>query len=667
MLVGHKGRGAAAAVLLGVWVAAPAQAQDHPVEIVEGWLAAGKGYEWLTVHHDGIAHDEESDRVTIDGLSLMLSVSEEAMGDASAYYTIHFPQIALEGLAIDGDYYHATSVSADSAHMVFSAEGSGGRSRGDATYHGIEASNVWWARPPAIEDDPARPISRYYPLIAALVDISFDEMTIGGVTVLSQSSEPSMTMTADYGAMVAGPTESGNMSSMRMDGVSLHMVPDDPSTSSFEMSIGEVVLDTYNYGDLVYLLLDPDEPAGAGDAPFETVVGLATMADMHITSKDFGFRIGEYRIEDVGVRRPTVPLLERLDQLYLTSQEGGEPDQEEIIELVTSIYGALRLGLFEVRDMSGQHAETAGEFGTFGIAGLSNAGMESLYYRGLDMEQPGAFAFRLGDFTVKDVGFPALSALIDFEQARLMGDIVSMLAAFPTVGSISYSDIRAFMPGIVDIELASNTLEMSGHISSVPTRLKSSLAGFRMPVWMMEGEAAETFGALGYDELAADYDLDIAWDAASSDLAVSASAAVKDAGALSLDATLGGVPRSVFEDPRSAVFVAEMLTLVKASAMFEDRSITDRALGLFAAQQGMDPETLRAQAGAMLPFVLASLNRPTFSNMVTAAVQTFLNTKGSLSITANPAEPRPLVELMMTVEHDPGAVIDALNIEVTAQ
>ncbi|MCG6115962.1 MAG: hypothetical protein MEQ84_12250 [Mesorhizobium sp.] len=677
--VGGSWRGTCLASVAAIALIGPASAQTQ-VEIVEGWIEQAEAFDWLEISHEGVSHDEASGTTTIEQLEFAFEffdlpgdVSDEEPDSVDMRYGFTFPSLVFEGLDADGDYYVADRIRADELFIDFQIESEKqGASRTSGSYDGLTASTLRWARLPDIEEDPERPISGFYPLVAALVDVSFEVMEFGTLDMVSETSEPPMTTTVSYGAGTFGATERGNISSMSIDGVTVSGAADageDAASMDFDMTIGTIEASDYNYGDIVRLF-DPELEPGTGDEPFETLNGWVSAADWTISTADVEVAIEDMRMEDLGGRRPTLPILARADDIYIAEMENGEePDPVELVELIAATYGAFRVGLMEARAVAFDAEEYSGTLAAAGIAGLSSEGIESIHYRGLEVGDPqGDAEVRLGDFTISDLGFPSLAAIVAFEEAQEAGDVETIMQAIPTLGGILVSDLLVDVPTIAEISLARASLTMAGHIGPIPTRLATLIEDLRMPTWMIdEEESRQTIEALGYDEIAASHELDLAWEEASETIALTSSTTLEEGGTLDLNATLGGIPRGALENPMSLMFVAFGITLNEALVTFQDDSVTERALTMFAEQQGTDVATMRAQAVGILPFVIAALRRPDFLTMVTAAAGTFLENPGSLRIDMRPEEPVPLMQLMEASQSDPGLLVDLLNVEVSAE
>jgi len=148
----------------------------------------------------------------------------------------------------------------------------------------------------------------------------------------------------------------------------------------------------------------------------------------------------------------------------------------------------------------------------------------------------------------------------------------------------------------------------------------------------------------------------------------------KDVGTLKFGAAAGDIPMSLMTEMQkeAAMDVSKIMPMVQGIQMsrivirFEDQSITKRLLPLAAKMQGMDEQTMVATAGAMIQLGLASLKNPDFTNKVVTAVNTYLKDPRSFTISAKPAQPVSVMQVMSLDPNNPGAAIDQLGVSVTA-
>ncbi|MEO1019732.1 MAG: hypothetical protein AAFY56_18875, partial [Pseudomonadota bacterium] len=112
----------------------------------------------------------------------------------------------------------------------------------------------------------------------------------------------------------------------------------------------------------------------------------------------------------------------------------------------------------------------------------------------------------------------------------------------------------------------------------------------------------------------------------------------------------------------------EQLEIISASIRFEDDSIAEKLLGMFAERQSTSRVVLASTAAnGVLGAAAQAGAPPDFQVMLLEAVQGFLLDPNSFEITMAPAEPVPLSAFQTSGQRNELAtLIDRLNISVTA-
>jgi hypothetical protein len=673
----------ASTLSIAPWTAA--LAQTAPEEIIDGWVKAATGVEFLKISHGGISHDASSNittindliiRVEIDGASSTISsgnATAKAVGEVN--YSISFPAIEFANLALDNGYYSAKSIKAKVAKLQFDiiSENESSSSSASGTYDDFLINNMRWSSLPEIVDAADKPISKYYPIVKALTDISFDDAFLGGMTMKQVMGDKGINMDISYGSTKVGKTVSGNFSNMLMSGMKMSILapegssPEAAKAMNSEVTFGDISVSGYNIGTFVRNF----EPGNAlaGDAPYATVIGDMAMRDMRVSNAGGSFSLGQIAVRDFGVRPPKIAVLDIADKLYLQQiSSGKKPDPKKLIELVANIYGAFRLGDFELAGIEFDAPGAAkGKLDLYRVHDLSANGLSEFSLKGINGSGAGGEYFNLDLLSLADIKFPALEALMNLEEAGKNNDIAAMMKAIPTLGKYQTSGLEIRVPGKGEISLKDSKIEMANFIGPIPTKLDAVVNELKMPVSMMEGRAKQVLSAMGFKDILVSYGLKAAWDEASKILAMNTAAQLKDGGDINVDVSIGGIPRSMFENPMTAQQVVALLTVNSANVSFDDQSVVDKGMGIVAAQQGVDVATLKAQAVGMLPFVLQVLNKPQFVNELSAAVKKFLDTNGIIVASATPAAPVSIIQLIGVGASAPGAIIDLLNVKVRAE
>ncbi|CDN47301.1 YdgA family protein [Neorhizobium galegae] len=110
----------------------------------------------------------------------------------------------------------------------------------------------------------------------------------------------------------------------------------------------------------------------------------------------------------------------------------------------------------------------------------------------------------------------------------------------------------------------------------------------------------------------------------------------------------------------------QRLTFNSAEIRFEDAGITKKALDYAGKSQGTTGEAMAQMLKGMTPMMLAQYNVPELQNMVSAAVNSYLDKPGSFTITAEPADAVPFPMIMGAAMGAPNTLPKVLGVKVTA-
>jgi hypothetical protein len=671
----------AGALMLG---SSTAFAAGEGPTIVERWIEDAKAFDFLDMSHQGLSYDEQNDVTTVNGFKAVFtpdftSLIPEGDDVPQLSYIFEIPKLRYVALSETGDRYQADSIEADLINVTYTLE-SGEIDLPDdeatGTYSDIVLSAVDWAKLPALIDDPKKPISKYYPLVAALVDVNMASFTAGG-SEMTQTLDASTVLKTTYGAMQATGVERGDYALFSIDGIRMFSTPKtdaEAGSSEYELMFDVAGFEgrNYNSGTMVRQF-DPALAASQADTPFKTLLGELSATDSRVEFDNTArVKIDEASYADWGVRPPSLPLLALADELYLEAIAGEtEPDEETILRMVSSLYSMFRVGSigmsgFDLQvDEASSDTRFAARLADFKLADLWAGGLGEFSLKGLFAEGDGN-RVQLDLFQLRDIGFPTLDALMDAKRASDEMDINAIIAALPTLGLIEAAGVDIQIPDQQGIKLGLNRLEMSDFIGRLPTRVSSTLENLEIDVASLDDEGREVFEKMGYNYLNVSYMLSLVWDEATELLSLVSKNSLVDGGSLDATVDIGSVPRSVFEDPQSAQNALALLSFNAASVVFNDNSIVDRALEATASQQGKSADQLKQEVLGALPFLMGALNNPDFVDEVAEAVSKLLSEGGTITATASPEQPVSVMQVIAGGATAPGTLVDLLEVEVVA-
>lgn len=110
----------------------------------------------------------------------------------------------------------------------------------------------------------------------------------------------------------------------------------------------------------------------------------------------------------------------------------------------------------------------------------------------------------------------------------------------------------------------------------------------------------------------------------------------------------------------------QQLDINSASITIDDKSLTGKLIDYFGAQQGMNRESTIAFAKGMLPLGLAQLGDPDFAAKASAAIGQYLDNPKSLTLSAAPANPVPVAQVIAAGAANPAALISTLAVKIEA-
>ena len=653
--------------------------------IVDRWVEESKSYSFFDLTHQGVSYDEATDVTSVSGFKAVFtpdftSLVPDGEEVPTISYLIEVPSLRYFALSENADRYFVDSIEAAEVNVTYSVKGGTTdvqNTEANGTYDGLVVAAADWSKLPDIADDPAKPISKYYPLVAAFFDMNMASFNVAS-SELSQTLDAKTVLNTTYGAIVFNDMKRGDYSSFSIDGMKMASAPQsstDTGETAFELLLDIARLDggAYNGGTMVRQF-DPSLPSSQRNTPFKTLLSSLAVTGTKLAVDDIAsMSLDEMSYSDWGVRPPSIPLLSLADELYLEAKEAGsEPDEMTILRLVSSFYSMFRIGSFEMVgfDIDVNDTENGTQFAaqldSFRLADLWSVGLGELSFKGFFSEGEGN-RIQMDLFQLKDIGFPTLAALMDAERASDEMDIKAIIAALPTLGLIEASGIDVNIKDEPGFKLGLSRLEMGDFIGRLPTRVSSTLENLEFNVADLEAEGRETFEKMGYERINLSYVLSLIWDEASEILSLESRNALDDGGTLNAAVEIGSVPRSVFEDPETAQNALAFLTFNAASMVFDDNSIVDRAIEATASDQGKSADQLKQELLGALPFVMGALNKPDFVDEVAKAVSKLLSEGGSLTATAQPDQPVSVMQVIAGGAAAPGTLVDLLKVEVIAE
>ncbi len=220
------------------------------------------------------------------------------------------------------------------------------------------------------------------------------------------------------------------------------------------------------------------------------------------------------------------------------------------------------------------------------------------------------------------------------------------------------------------IGLREGTLSFGPPQDGVPTAGQLNLSGLTLPSSAVAGiPGLGSLGLYGYRDLDLKLVADTVWNEDSKELALrEISVSGKDMGTLRIHATLGGIGPDVF-DPDAAVSGFAMLaTTAKALDLtLENGGLFERFIDAQAKTLSLKPDELRKEyVTASVIGVPVILGNSAAAKAIGAAMGKFVAKPGTLSIRAKAKNGAGLGVVDFSTAATPGAVLDKLEVNATA-
>lgn len=152
----------------------------------------------------------------------------------------------------------------------------------------------------------------------------------------------------------------------------------------------------------------------------------------------------------------------------------------------------------------------------------------------------------------------------------------------------------------------------------------------------------------------------------------------RDIGSLSVGAALDDIPVAAYaalmkaqtegKEPDYAALMPQLqgVQVTGASLRFEDQSIVNKLMPVFAAAQGLDEKTYRASIAPTVQLMLLQLQNEAFAKQAADAITAFFAAPKSLTITAKPPAKLTVSDISAMDPNKPGESITKLGLSVTS-
>ena len=409
--------------------------------------------------------------------------------------------------------------------------------------------------------------------------------------------------------------------------------------------------------------------------------------------RDFGARVGEEPLGEVfnramasaeavaapGARRGTV-------KPGPVSAEA----EKRMGESLLALYDRVEYGSGEIRDMTMTVVEPKPNGGSGGkpepvevkiarIAyGDDTAAKSGFSLEGLQFAGGGARGL-IDSITYSGFSYgPVIKALReDLARPATEAGAADWRRYIPTLGTMRLAgltvDAPPMLPGGQAIKVGLGTFEMKAgeQLNGIPTSLIVTIDKLVAPITEGAGNpAARDLIAMGIRSLDLSATIDLAWEAARSELAIR-QIAFGGAGLARLEAsaTLGNVTKDLFAADMALAQVAALGATARGlTAKLENFGLVEKLIANEARKAGRKPEEMRQQFAMIASLGLASILGPSdAAKTLTAAISRFVARPGTLTLDARAKSASGLGLADVITITDPTELLDKIDLKANSQ
>jgi len=514
--------------------------------------------------------------------------------------------------------------------------------------------------------DPSKLASSWARAASLVAKTSFDSFDLQGIAFDQVIGGEKTRSTVAFYSL--GSLKDGKMAKATM-GAMMQETPSPDGLVTLRIESGEVR--DYDL-DAIAHVVDPDRyVGGVGDGKWRTAVGLETVRNWSMVVPGAEVRIASFDMEDLKVRQPPLSPAPLLDALLVQPAPSEEERARLALDIVPTAMQLFGMGSMRMSDLDVVAPELERfHLGDFHINDLSSDGLGEIGIGDLDVAVKDQGSFGAERMAIGDFVFPSMDKIAAAIRASAAGIEADPLPLIPTVGFAEAVNVDFVQTGKRLGAVDRARLDLADYIGPVPTSIALDLRGLDMDLSLVDDpQARRMLQGLGYDRLQAEYGFNLRWREVDESVTLeNFKLAVKDVGSISADIALSGLKRSTLENPMAIEAALPGLLFNRGRVVVNDQSVVDRAITMQAEKKNQSPEKFREDLAAAMPLTLMMvLKNPGFQQKLAPALQAFIRTPGTMTLTAAPATPVPVLAILMAAQTDPRSLPDLISIDVKTE
>lgn len=334
-----------------------------------------------------------------------------------------------------------------------------------------------------------------------------------------------------------------------------------------------------------------------------------------------------------------------LTDLMIKSTDANEPVEMGVGNVSVENYRDFKAGKFSLADVNFAFTDPDnGNQGTFSLGNMSLNGADMKFLRAFEEEGEEAIAEKLTELAYAnpiDPGFDSFSlSKLNFSMEGVNFDLPEL--------AYNVDRNKNGVPVSFDMPEFTATLDASSEGGTLGMQLAPVMAmlGFEQVKLSMAGKST-------YDPKTDISTSETSYMQVDNAFRLSSTGVI--GGLSKIGEAMQGMDSEAFadgeQDPAEMMMdIYSKLDFHNLSVSLQDQGIVDKAFAIAAAQQGQDPEEMKAQVigmSAALPFFAQSLGiDAAIATEFSTAATGFLKDGGTLTVTVNPETPLKLTDLM---------------------
>lgn len=243
----------------------------------------------------------------------------------------------------------------------------------------------------------------------------------------------------------------------------------------------------------------------------------------------------------------------------------------------------------------------------------------------------------------------------------------SKITPFSNMEMSTISVASAETPSPITVDNVS--VALGDIVEGAPNDGQLRITGVTVPgdVLKSDEQTKDWVEQLGYDKLNFDVGIDGAYDNSKQSFTFrSISLDGKDVGKLVITGTFGGLPRDKLQDPDKLSELVATATVDNAKIRFDNAGIVGRVIEMQAKAMGATSDQFVDQISGALPLLLSVVGNQGFQDRIATAATAFLKDPKSLTITAAPGNPVPIMQIFGAASTAPQTLPDVLAVDIQA-